>query len=108
MRNQRICFCLQVKRDRLDEYKERHRAVWPEMKDALSKAGWHNYTLFLRDDGLLIGYLETSDFQSALDQMARLDVNHRWQQDMAGFFEDARQRHADERMQPIAEEFHLD
>ena len=57
MRNQRICFCLQVKRDRLDEYKERHRAVWPEMKDALSKAGWHNYTLFLRDDGILNVYV---------------------------------------------------
>jgi L-rhamnose mutarotase len=104
----RVCFTLQVKRDRLAEYRERHRNVWPEMQQALRETGWRNYSLFLRDDGLLIGYLETPDFQSALDQMARLDVNERWQQDMAGFFEDAGQRHADEQMQPIAEVFHLD
>ena len=51
----RICFTLHVKTDRLEEYKERHKTVWPEMLAALSKAGWHNYSLFLRDDGLLIG-----------------------------------------------------
>jgi L-rhamnose mutarotase len=43
---QRICFVLQVKKDRLEEYKERHRAVWPEMTEALRKTGWHNYSLF--------------------------------------------------------------
>ena len=59
---QRICFVLQVKADRLKEYKERHRAVWPEMLDALRETGWTNYSLFLRSDGLLVGYLETQDF----------------------------------------------
>ncbi|MEO7653405.1 MAG: L-rhamnose mutarotase, partial [Bryobacteraceae bacterium] len=55
----RVCFCLQVKKDRLAEYRERHKDVWPEMRDALRDAGWHNYSLFLRDDRLLIGYVET-------------------------------------------------
>ena len=49
----RICFVLQVKPDRLAEYKERHRNVWPDMQAALRETGWGNYTLFLRDDGLL-------------------------------------------------------
>src|SRR5437667_48873 len=62
---QRICFVLHVKKDRLEEYKERHRTVWPEMIDALRRTGWHNYSLFLRPDGLLVGYLETPDFESA-------------------------------------------
>jgi len=52
---QRICFVLQVKKERLDEYKERHRCVWPEMKNALRETGWHNYSLFFRPDGLLVG-----------------------------------------------------
>ena len=108
MRNQRICFCLQVKRDRLDEYKERHRAVWPEMKDALSKAGWHNYSLFLRDDGLLIGYVETPDFDRALAQMAATEVNRRWQAEMKDFFESDTGLAADEQMRPIPEVFHID
>jgi L-rhamnose mutarotase len=54
----RYCFCLQVRPERLAEYRERHRAVWPEMLAALRDTGWRNYSLFVRDDGLLIGYLE--------------------------------------------------
>jgi L-rhamnose mutarotase len=105
---QRICFCLQVKRDRLAEYKTRHRTVWPEMLDALRGAGWHNYSLFLRDDGLLIGYLETPDFNRALSAMAATDVNRRWQAEMKEFFESAGGLAADEQMRPVPEVFHLD
>lgn len=56
---QLVCFLLKVRADRLDEYRERHAAVWPEMLEALSATGWHNYSLFLRQDGLLVGHLET-------------------------------------------------
>ena len=55
----RACFQLQVRPDRIEEYKARHAAVWPEMLRALHRSGWHNYSLFLREDGLLIGYVET-------------------------------------------------
>ena len=105
--HKRICFLLQVKRDRLDEYKRRHVAVWPEMLKALSAAGWHNYSLFLREDGLLIGYLETPDFEQALARMAGTDINQRWQKEMAPFFEGVPGRLADEQMSPIPEIFHL-
>ena len=67
---QRVCFVLQVKPERLEEYKERHRSVWPEMQAALRETGWGNYSLFLRDDGLLVGYLETEDFERARAGMA--------------------------------------
>jgi L-rhamnose mutarotase len=108
MRNRRICFCLQVRRERLDEYKERHRAVWPEMLAALRHAGWHNYSLFLREDGLLIGYVETPDFDRALTDMAATEVNRRWQAEMRDFFESDKGLAADEQMLPIPEVFHLD
>src|SRR4051794_25431881 len=62
---QRVCFLLRVRPDRLDEYKAAHRNVWPEMRDALSRHGWHNYSLFLAEDGLLVGYVETDDFARA-------------------------------------------
>ncbi len=104
---QRICFLLQVKKDRLAEYKERHRAVWPEMLEALRQSGWHNYSLFLRDDGLLVGYLETPDFEKARREMAATGVNARWQKDMAPFFENLPGR-PDEGMEPLVEVFHLD
>jgi L-rhamnose mutarotase len=105
---QRVCFLLQVRPERLAEYKERHRAVWPEMLDALRETGWHNYSLFLRDDGLLVGYFETPDLQGALDGMAARDVNDRWQRDMAPFFIDLGGRRPDEGFLRLEEIFHLD
>jgi L-rhamnose mutarotase len=100
---ERVCFLLCVRADRLEEYRERHRDVWPEMLDALRDAGWRNYSLFLGDDGLLVGYLETDDFEAAQRAMAQAEVNERWQRDMAPFF-DARADHA---LQRLEEVFHL-
>lgn len=83
----KICFRLKVIEGRMDEYVSRHAEVWPEMLRALHDAGWRNYSLFLDRDGLLIGYFETENLQSALDDMASTEVNTRWQSDMAEFFE---------------------
>jgi L-rhamnose mutarotase len=105
---QRVCFLLKVRAERLAEYRERHQGVWAEMLEALTATGWRNYSLFLRDDGLLVGYLETDDFQGALDGMARTDVNARWQAGMAPFFEDLDGSRPDEGMETLAEIFHLD
>jgi L-rhamnose mutarotase len=88
MNRQRVCFQLQVKPERIEEYTRRHAAVWPEMLAALKSSGWHNYSLFLRPDGLLIGYFETDSLPEAQARMAATDVNARWQEQMSGFFED--------------------
>jgi L-rhamnose mutarotase len=104
---QRVCFILHVRKNRLEEYKERHKQVWPEMQDALRQTGWHNYSLFLRDDGMLVGYVETPDFQKALDGMAALEINARWQREMREFFEDPQGRDADRQMQPLEQVFYL-
>ncbi|WP_317446703.1 L-rhamnose mutarotase [Streptomyces collinus] len=104
---QRVCFLLKVRADRLDEYRERHAAVWPDMLDALRATGWHNYSLFLRDDGLLVGYLETEDFAAARAAMEATDVNARWQAEMAPFFESPAGVRPDEAMKPLTEVFHL-
>ncbi|GAB2885768.1 L-rhamnose mutarotase [Streptomyces mayteni] len=102
-----MCFLLKVRADRTEEYRERHAAVWPEMLAALSDAGWHNYSLFLREDGLLVGYLETDDFAAAQEAMAATDVNARWQAEMAEFFESLDGARPDEAMKPLTEVFHL-
>lgn len=104
----RVGFTLQVKRELMDEYRRRHTEVWPAMLAALRRCGWRNYTLFLRDDGTLFGYLETpGTFADALAAMADEDVNAKWQAEMAGFFEDAG-RAPDEQMLALEEVFHLD
>ena len=104
---ERVCFLLRVRRDRLDEYKRRHREVWPEMLDALRATGWENYSLFLDDDGLLVGYFETEDFEAALAGMEKTDVNARWQAEMAEFFTLPAGDRPDTGLRRLDEVFHL-
>lgn len=105
---QRVCFQLQVDPDRLEEYKERHRAVWPEMLRALHDTGWHNYSLFLRADGLLIGYFETPSLEDAREGMAATEVNARWQTEMAEFFVGLDDDRPDTGFVQLEEVFHLE
>ena len=104
---QRVCFLLKVKPDKLEEYKKAHETVWPEMLQALRETGWHNYSLFLRADGLLVGYLETPDFAAALTGMAAQPINERWQREMAPYFEQLEGRRPDQGMFVLEEVFHL-
>ena len=105
----RIAFLLKVKPERIAEYKAHHAAVWPDMLAALHRTGWHNYSLFMREDGLLFGYFETpASLQAAQAGMAREEVNARWQEFMAPFFEGLGGAHADQMMLELEEVFHLD
>ena len=105
---ERICFHLRVRPARMEEYRQRHMAVWPEMQESLRATGWRNYSLFLADDGLLTGYLECEDFEESVSAMGQLEVNARWQAEMAGFFEDMEGSQPDQAMRPVPEIFHVD
>lgn len=104
----RVCFTLQVDPSRLDEYREHHARVWPEMLEALRDAGWHDYSLFLREDGLLVGYFLTDDLAAALSAMERTEVNARWQARMAPFFLDLGGGAPDRGITPLVEVFNLE
>ncbi|MFT4041530.1 MAG: L-rhamnose mutarotase [Gordonia sp. (in: high G+C Gram-positive bacteria)] len=85
---QRVCFTMKLRSDRIDDYLAAHQDVWPEMLEALRTTGWHNYSLFLRrHDGLVVGYLETDDFDRARELMAQTAVNEKWQSQMAEYFD---------------------
>jgi L-rhamnose mutarotase len=105
----RVGFILKVKADRLEEYKKHHQNVWPDMLDALRATGWRNYSLFMRDDGLLFGYFETPvDLKAAQDGMAQTEVNARWQAMMSPFFEIPPGAHPDQVLVELEEVFHTD
>jgi L-rhamnose mutarotase len=105
---ERVCFQLQVRPERLAEYRDRHARVWPEMVRALAATGWHNYSLFVREDGLLVGYFETPDLEAALAGMDATDVNERWQAEMAEFFVELGDARPDTGFLRLAEVFHLE
>ena len=103
----RVGFLLKVKPEKLAEYKKHHENVWPEMQAALRETGWHNYSLFVREDGLLFGYFETPEsLQAAQAGMLEREVNTRWQQFMAPFTDSSAR--PDESFLELEEYFHLD
>jgi L-rhamnose mutarotase len=103
----RVGFQFKVNKDKLSAYKEQHKHVWPEMLAALRDAGWHNYSLFMREDGLVFSYFETEESLAAAQaKMAATEVNSRWQAFMAPFT-DANVR-PDESFVELEEYFHLD
>jgi len=102
---QRICFVLQLKKSKIAAYKRWHKKVWPEQLALLRRAGWNNLTIFVRKDGLLVGYVETPSFKKALTDIAKNPVNVKWQKIMAGMFESSKR--PDEAMKPLPEVFRL-
>ena len=83
----RACFTLQVRPDRIDDYRAAHAAVWPEMLLALDEAGWQDYQLFLRADGLLVGTADVADLAAAQAAIAATEVSARWEAAMRPLFE---------------------
>lgn len=60
-----------------EEYRRRHEEIWPEMAEAIEKAGIGNYTIF-RHGLTLFGYFETDDLQKAQEHLADNEPNRRW------------------------------
>jgi L-rhamnose mutarotase len=105
---ERVCFQLQVDPDRLAEYRERHAAVWPDMLRAIEASGRRNYSLFLRDDGLLIGYYEVDDDEAAQASLANDPRTAPWEAEMAGFFVALDGARPDQGAPRLPEVFHLE
>ncbi len=102
----RVCFILQLKKSKIAEYKRRHKRVWPELLALLRRTGWHHFSIFVRADGLLIGYVETPNFKRALAGLGTSKVNEKWQKQMSRMFETGTR--PDEAMNPLEEVFHLE
>ncbi|MCU1418003.1 MAG: rhaM [Schumannella sp.] len=103
----RVGFQLQVDPDRIAEYEERHRQVWPRMLAEITASGRRNYTIFLRPDGLLFGYFEVDDPAASAAYLAASEVAAEWEAESAGFFTQLDGR-PDQGSVALREVFHLD
>jgi L-rhamnose mutarotase len=101
---QRSAFVLKVRPERIDEYVEAHRAVWPEMLEALRAAGIRNYSIF-RSGSEVFGYFECDDLEAAGCCLDAQEVNRCWQDHMAELLEE---RVPDSGPPPLQEVFRLD
>ncbi|HEV7623046.1 MAG TPA: L-rhamnose mutarotase [Amnibacterium sp.] len=103
----RVCFRLQLKPERAEEYVQRHRDVDRGMLDAIRDAGRRNYSIFLGDDGLLIGYYEVDDVAASAAALAGDPRTRAWEAESATFFADLEGR-PDTGATDLVEVFHLD
>jgi L-rhamnose mutarotase len=105
---ERVCFQLRVKPERIAEYVERHRAVEPQMLAAIRDAGRRNYSLFLREDGQLIGYYETDDDAASAAALAADPRTTAWEAASAELFDSLPGARPDQGAPTLSEVFHLE
>jgi L-rhamnose mutarotase len=104
---ERTAFMLRLKPGTEDAYDESHRHVWPEMLALLKSAGISEYSIFRRDDLLVLSLRVEDDFESAWRKIENDPVNLKWQQAMSAYFEPLDDLRPGERFPMLREVFYL-
>jgi L-rhamnose mutarotase len=102
----RYAFILHLRPGAAEAYEEAHRAVWPELLELLKSAGIREYSIYRRDE-LLILTLRAVDFEAAWSRINNHPVNLRWQQTMAPLFAPVEGLRPGERFPMMEEVFYL-
>jgi L-rhamnose mutarotase len=102
----RYAFMLRLREGAAEAYEEAHRAVWPEMLALLKSAGISEYSIYRRDE-LLILALRAADFEATWSRIENDPVNLRWQKAMAPFFAPLDGLRPGERFAMLEEVFYL-
>ncbi len=102
----RYAFMLRLKPGAAEAYEKAHRAVWPELLELLKSAGISEYSIYRRDE-LLILTLRAVDFEATWSKIDNHPVNLRWQQVMAPLFAPMEGLRAGERFPMLEEVFYL-
>lgn len=64
-----------------EEYIRRHDELWPEMRELIAEAGFHNYTIW-NVGTRLIDYYECDDLERAKEVLSKSEVKKRWDESM--------------------------
>jgi L-rhamnose mutarotase len=75
-----------VKEGMEEEYRKRHRSVWPEVIEGAKRAGIRNYSIYMLGRQLF-SYFEVEDLDKAIAMIAADPVNQQWQEYMAPLME---------------------
>lgn len=78
-----VSFCLRLRAGCADEYRRRHDALWPDMRQALLDAGIQHYEIHLEPQSLLLFAFMQRRVDHSVDQLPQQPVWKRWQQHMA-------------------------
>jgi len=60
------------------EYKKRHSEIWPELKDALNKAGIYDYAIYLDDETHTLFAFHKLEDDHTTEQLPELPIMKKW------------------------------
>jgi len=102
----KIAFRMRLKPGCKEEYRRRHQAIWPELRELLKDNGVSDYTIFLDEEtNLLFAVQQQSGDQSSQD-LGTLPIVQRWWAYMADIME-TNPDHSPVTV-PLEEVFHMD
>ena len=82
-----IAFRMMLKPGMAEEYRRRHDAIWPDLAEALRRAGIYDYSIFLDEDtNALFAVLRLRPDETR-DTLPALPVMQRWWDYMADLME---------------------
>lgn len=85
--NERYVFRMQLHAGKMDEYKRRHDAIWPELVELLNAAGVSDYSIHLDEaTNHLIGVL-TRTGDHSMDALPEHPVMQKWWAHMGDIME---------------------
>jgi L-rhamnose mutarotase len=102
----RVAFLLRLRPGAGEEYDRAHQSVWPEMLDLLKRSGVSEYSIFRRDE-LLILVMQVENFDQVWMRIDADPINSRWQKAMAPFFESISGLRQGERFPMLREVFYM-
>lgn len=78
----RLSFKLTIRPGSQEEYRSRHKKVYPELLQAFREVGIHTYSIYMHGT-TLYAYMEVRDFESAMEQLDAHPANIKWQEMMS-------------------------
>lgn len=103
---QKIAFKMKLKPGFKQEYKRRHDAIWPELKDLLKEAGISDYTIYFDEETNALFAVQDNSGKNSSQNLSGDQVIKRWWKYMADIME----TNADHSpvMHPLEKIFHMD
>lgn len=76
-------FTIHIRPGSESEYKIRHQQVWPEMKQAIKRHGFKNYSIYMSGT-TLFAYMENdANFDQAFSALQAEPIARRWREYMS-------------------------
>ena len=83
----KVAFKMTLKPGFAEEYKKRHDAIWPELKDLLKKTGITHYSIFLDEETDTLFAVQNQEGESSSQELGDNPIIQKWWAYMADIME---------------------